>query len=87
MRSFEECEIANFLHLSGVAYEFEADYEHDLATARKRQYRPDFGVRGHGVDVEHFGIDALGNTAPSVDRERYVRKMNWKRGVQARYGT
>ena len=31
VRSFEECEIANFLYLHGVAYEYEVPYEHDLA--------------------------------------------------------
>ena len=35
VRSFEECEIANFLYLHGVAYEYEAPYEHDLATSEK----------------------------------------------------
>ena len=35
VRSFEECEIANFLYLHGVAYAYEAPYEHDLATSGK----------------------------------------------------
>ena len=87
VRSFEECEIANFLYLHGVAYEYEAPYEHDLATSEKRQYKPDFHLPGHGIYIEHFGIDAAGNTAPFVDRGQYWRDMEWKRGVHAEHGT
>ena len=87
VRSFEECEIANFLYLRGVAYEYEAPYEHDLATSEKRQYKPDFSLPEHGIYIEHFGIDAAGNTAPFVDRGQYWRDMEWKRGVHAEHGT
>ena len=87
VRSFEECEIANFLYLNGVAYEYEAPYEHDLATSEKRQYKPDFRLPEHGIYIEHFGIDAAGNTATFVDREQYRREMEWKRGVHAEHGT
>ena len=87
VRSFEECEIANFLYLHSVAYEYEAPYEHDLSTSEKRQYKPDFYLPGHGVYIEHFGIDAAGNTAPFVDRGQYWRDMEWKRSVHAKHGT
>ncbi len=87
VRSFEECEIANFLYLRGVTYEYEAPYEHDLATSEKRQYKPDFRLPDHGVYIEHFGIDAAGNTASFVDRGEYWRDMEWKRGVHAGHGT
>ena len=87
VRSFEECEIANFLYLNGVAYEYEASYEHDLATSEKRQYKPDFHLPEHGIYIEHFGIDAAGNTAPFVDREQYRREMEWKRSVHTEHGT
>ena len=87
VRSFEECEIANFLYSHGVAYEYEAPYEHDLSTSERRQYKPDFHLPEHGIYIEHFGIDADGNTAPFVDREQYWRDMKWKRGVHAEHGT
>ncbi len=87
VRSFEECEIANFLYLNGVAYAYEAPYEHDLATSEKRQYKPDFHLPEHGIYIEHFGIDAAGNAAPFVDREQYRQEMDWKRGVHAGHGT
>ena len=87
VRSFEECEIANFLYLHGVAYEYEAPYEHDLATPEKRQYKPDFRLPDHGIYIEHFGLDAAGNTAPFVDREKYLEEMEWKRGVHTEHDT
>jgi len=87
VRSFEECEIANFLYLNGVAYKYEAPYEHDLATSDKRQYKPDFYLPEHGIYIEHFGINAAGKTAPFVDQEKYLREMDWKRKIHARYGT
>ncbi len=87
VRSFEECEIANFLYLNGIAYEYEAPYERDLATSEKRQYKPDFHLPEHGIYIEHFGVDSAGNTAAFVDREQYRRDMDWKRGVHAEHGT
>ena len=87
VRSYEECEIANFLYFNGVAYEYEAPYEHDKATAEKRQYKPDFYLPDAGIYIEHLGIDAAGRTAPFVDREQYHREMEWKRQVHAEHGT
>ena len=87
VKSFEECEIANFLYLNGVSYEYEAPYEHETATAEKRQYKPDFHLPDHGIYIEHFGIDAEGNTAPFVDREKYLEGIAWKRQVHAERGT
>ena len=87
VKSLEECEIANFLYLQGVPYEYEADYEHDTATAEKRQYRPDFHLPDAGIYIEHFGLDAEGRTAPFVKRERYLRDMAWKRRLHEKHGT
>jgi len=87
VRSFEECEIANFLYLNGVAYAYEAPYEHDTATPEKRQYKPDFHLPDHGIYIEHFGIDAQGRTASFVDQGKYHRDMEWKRQCHAEHGT
>ena len=87
VKSYEECEIANFLYLHGVPYEYEADYEHDTATAEKRQYRPDFHLPEAGIYIEHFGLDARGRTAPFVDRKKYLEEMEWKRQLHEEKGT
>ena len=87
VKSFEEVVIANFLYLNGVRYEYEAHYEHDTATAKKRQYKPDFFLPDYGIYIEHFGLDAKKQTAPYIDREEYLRDMKWKREKHRRHGT
>ena len=87
VKSYEECEIANFLYLNGLTYEYEAPYKHDTATSEKRQYQPDFFLPDHSIYIEHFGLDAEGKTAPFVDGEKYRRDMEWKRQVHAQHGT
>ncbi len=87
VKSFEECEIANFLYIHGVPYEYEAPYEHDTATREHRQYKPDFYLPGPGIYIEHFGIDANGNPAPFVDREKYLSGIEWKRELHREKGT
>ena len=87
VRSFEECEIANFLYLNGVPYEYEHLYEHDTATSEKTQYRPDFYLSDSGIYIEHFGINESGDTAPFIDREKYLQSMKWKRQLHSKHGT
>ena len=87
VKSYEECEIANFLYLNGVPYKYEPPYKHETATPQKRQYKPDFFLPDHGIYIEHFGIDAAGNTAPFVEREKYLQEMEWKRQLHAEHGT
>ena len=87
VRSFQECEIANFLYLNGVAYEYEAPYEHDTATAEKRQYQPDFHLPDAGIYIEHLALNASGDTPPFIDREEYLSSLEWKRKLHAEHGT
>jgi DNA helicase-4 len=95
VRSFEELEIANWLYLHGVAYEYEPLYEHPLPKNDRRAYTPDFRLTDSGVYIEHFGIkrerDPNGavrlTTAPHVDRESYLEGMAWKRKVHQDHGT
>lgn len=87
VKSFEEAEIANFLFLNGIAYEYERPYEHDVAAPDFRQYKPDFYLPEHGVYIEHFGIMRDGSTAPGVDPVRYADGMAWKRDLHQRFGT
>ncbi len=81
VNSYEECMIANFLHLNGIDYEYEAAYEFDTADARHRQYQPDFFLPGGKIYIEHFGVNRHGGTAPFVDKEEYRRSMEWKRNL------
>lgn len=87
VRSYEECEIANFLYLNGVPYEYERAYEHDTATPKKRQYEPDFYLPEARIYIEHFAINAAGDTPPFINREDYLQSMEWKRQLHAKHGT
>ncbi|MGC4042252.1 MAG: UvrD-helicase domain-containing protein [Armatimonas sp.] len=79
VRSFEECEIANWLFLHGVKFEYEYPYEIDTATPEHRQYKPDFYLPDYRIYVEHWGISREGTTAPFMDQARYQEKLAWAR--------
>lgn len=89
VKSFEELQIANWLYLNGIAYEYEPTYEHDLPENTRRTYTPDFRLSESGVYIEHFGVrkakapDGIERlvTAPHIDRQRYLEDMAWKRKV------
>ena len=87
VKSFEECEIANFLYLNGVPYKYERAYEHDTATSQKRQYQPDFYLPDAGIYIEHFALSATGETPAFINQAEYLRSMKWKRWRHAKHGT
>ena len=87
VKSYEECEIANFLYLNGVPYEYERVYEHDTATPEKGPYQPDFYLPEAELYIEHFGLNASGDTAPHIPRKKYHEDMEWKRRTHAEHGT
>lgn len=95
VKSFEEWEIANWLYLSGIGYEYEPDYEHDLPENDRTAYTPDFRLTESGVYIEHFGVrksqgangETALTTAPYIDRKEYLEGMEWKRKVHAEHET
>ncbi len=95
VRSFEELEIANWLYMQGVDYEYEPVYKREIRDTRRKTYTPDFRLKDSGVYIEHFGVRrergrAGGErltTAPFVDREEYLKGMKWKRRTHAKHGT
>lgn len=87
VKSYEECEIANFLFMNQISYQYEARYEHDTASKEYRQYQPDFYLPDYGIYIEHFGIDKDGNTAPYVNTKEYHEGMVWKRALHRNYET
>ena len=87
VKGLGECWVANRLFMLGVAYEYEADYEHETRGQDYRQYQPDFYLPDYGIYLEHFGIDRDGNTAPFVEKQKYHAGMDWKRRTHEKYGT
>ena len=87
VKSFEECEVANFLYLNAVPYEYERAYEVETATADKQQYQPDFYLTEAGIYLEHFAVTASGDTPAFIDRDEYLSGMEWKRRLHDAHGT
>ena len=70
-----------------MSYEYEAQYEHDTRTSQRGQYKPDFHLPDAGIYIEHFALNASGNTPPFIDRKQYLHSMEWKRGLHAEHST
>ncbi|WP_157541634.1 UvrD-helicase domain-containing protein [Hymenobacter aerophilus] len=98
VKSVQECQIANFLLLHNVEYQYEAPYEYRTATAQHAQWKPDFTIvqDGRRIYLEHFGVDRAGNVPAFFAKEgqsvaearaRYQEKMEWARQTSRAHGT
>lgn len=90
MRSHQEVEIANFLYLHNIDYEYEPMYRYDIVMAKK-PYTPDFIIRqGDKVTyIEHFGITQDGKNDRFSDDEltSYKKAINDKVALHKKHGT
>lgn len=90
LRSHQEVEIANFLYLNNIEYEYEPIYQYDILYARK-PYTPDFLIKQDGkvAYIEHFGITEDGkNDRYSQDElEAYKKAVNDKILLHRKHGT
>lgn len=90
MRSRQEVEIANFLYLHSIDYEYEPMYRYDIIMSKK-PYTPDFIIRqGENVAyIEHFGITQDGKNERFSDDElaAYKRAINDKVALHRKHGT
>lgn len=87
VKSYEECEIANFLYLNGIPYEYECAYEYETATNERRQYQPDFYLTDAKIYIEHFALSASGKTPPFINEAEYKSSIEWKREIHKKYKT
>ena len=90
MRSNQEVEIANFLYLNNIDYEYEPLYKYDIQLARK-PYTPDFIIRqGDKIAyIEHFGITQDGKNDRFSEDElaSYKKTINDKVTLHKQHGT
>ena len=90
LRSYQEVEIANFLYLNKIEYEYEPLYKYDILYARK-PYTPDFIIKqGDNVAyIEHFGIteDGRSNRYDEEELETYKKAINDKVLLHRKHGT
>ena len=90
LRSQEEVNIANFLYLNQIDYEYEPFYQFRILDSNK-PYTPDFVIRqGDKITyIEHFGITQSGNHSlySQSDLEKYKKRINDKIKLHKRHQT
>ena len=90
VRSHQEAQIANFLYLNGISYEYEPVYPYDLPGSGK-PYTPDFSITQDGQTwyLEHFGISEDGTSSrySQQDLERYKACARSKAIFHRSHGT
>lgn len=90
LRSYEEVEIANYLYLNGIDYEYEPLYKYNILNANK-PYTPDFRIKQgeHEAYIEHFGItqDGRNDRFTLSEIERYKKSVNDKILIHREHGT
>lgn len=87
VKSLGECLVANYFFQNGIAYQYEARYEHPTQSVFHRQYQPDFYLPEYGIYVEYYGVDRQGNTAPYINCDEYHQGMQWKRDLHNQHET
>lgn len=90
VRSNQEVQIANFLYLHGIDYQYEERYPFQINGARK-PYLPDFTITQNGkiYYLEHFGISQglLNNMFSDKQLEKYKASILFKRKLHKDNGT
>ncbi|MCF0150021.1 MAG: UvrD-helicase domain-containing protein [Firmicutes bacterium] len=90
MRSAQEVEIANFLYLNNLDYEYEPLYRYDIQYAKK-PYTPDFLIRQgeKTAYIEHFGIteDGRSNRFTQEELQAYRSAIDDKIRQHKQHGT
>lgn len=87
VRGYQELQIANFLHVNQIAYEYEAQYVTKRRIEIGFDYRPDFHIKDTDIYIEHYGVDRQGNTRPDIDARSYVQTMREKKALHEECGT
>ena len=90
LRSAQEVQIANFLYLNKVDYEYEKIYPYSFFKSHK-PYTPDFTITqgDKTIYIEHFGITEAGthNRYTVAELERYKKEVNDKVQFHRNHGT
>ena len=90
LRSAQEVQIANFLYLNKIDYEYEKIYPYSFRKSHK-PYTPDFTIKqgDRTIYIEHFGIteDGTHNRYTKAELERYKKEVNDKVKFHRDHGT
>ncbi|MBQ3605052.1 MAG: UvrD-helicase domain-containing protein [Muribaculaceae bacterium] len=90
VRSIEEVQIANFLHLNQIDYEYEPIYQYHILDSNK-PYTPDFRIKQDNrvAYIEHFGIteDGHNNRFSKDELSKYKKQINDKVKLHRKHNT
>ena len=90
LRSVQEVQIANFLYLNGLDYEYERVYPFD-SPSRGKKYTPDFFITQgeHTAWLEHYALTESGYNRIFTPRQiaKYKKEIRDKRALHAAYHT
>ena len=90
LRSVQEVQIANFLYLNNIDYEYEKPYKYRISEFKKI-YTPDFYIKQGENEcyIEHFGVteNYQSQLYNKYDLEKYVNNISKKRALHKKYGT
>jgi len=90
LRSAQEVQIANFLYLNKIDYEYEKIYPYSFRKSHK-PYTPDFTIKqgDRTIYIEHFGIteDGAHNRYTKAELERYKKEVSDKVQFHREHGT
>ncbi len=90
LRSIQEVQIANFLYLNSIEYEYEKPYKYRIPNEGKK-YTPDFyiGQGGNECYLEHFGVteNYQSQLYSKKELEKYVNNIARKRSLHKYYHT
>ena len=89
VKNFEELQIANFLFLHGIKYEYEKEYPHKDEKKKYKSYHPDFYLPEYDLWLEHFGITEDGHIPQlsPIEEQKYLEEIEWKRGMHKKNNT
>ncbi len=94
LRSYQEVEIANFLYLNQIDYEYEKPYKYNISFLN-RSYVPDFYIKqgDNEAYIEHFGMYSQnGNNNKNLvysekDLKLYEKRIDEKINIHNKYST
>lgn len=90
LKSYQEVQIANFLYLNNIEYEYEPIYSYNITFSRK-PYTPDFIIKqgDKAAYIEHFGVteDGQNSRFSAEELERYKHSVNDKVKLHREHGT
>ena len=87
VKGWGELEIANFLYINGIDYEYEADYQKITGKDISFKYFPDFYIKNKNLFLEHFGVNRDGSTRPDIDQIKYNTRIKLKRKLHKKNNT